>query len=116
MKSLLKFKFKLRHGIFSLYSIIASVILLKLFNIIQINWLVLASPFLFGVFSLILYLAILLLWVYIENRKQAEIISEEELNTETSFFCHGCAKPFDKPIKHGKGEFIYHKHCKPKKL
>ena len=111
-----KLKFKLRHVIFSLYGIIAVVILLKLFNIIQISWLVLASPFLFGVFGLILYLATLLFWSFIHNKRQSKIISEEEFNTETSFFCHGCAKPFDKPIKHGKGEFIYHKHCKPKNL
>lgn len=93
---------------------ILAVATLKFLTIIQTSWILLLSPFwLIIVLFLIYFFGI---WIasgfYIRRiKKQKE---QEDIDTEVSFFCHGCAKPFDKPVKHGKGEFVYHKHCTPK--
>lgn len=100
--------------IFSFYGLVAVILALKIFNVIHLSWLILASPFLIGLFIFVVYIATLLIWSYIHHKREMKRISEEELNTETSFFCHGCARPFDKPVKHLKGESIYHKHCTTK--
>lgn len=93
---------------------ILAVATLKSFAIIQTSWLLLLSPF--WLIIILFFLYFVGIWIasglYIRRINKQK--KQEDFDTEVSFICHGCAKPFDKPVKHRKGEFIFHKHCTPK--
>lgn len=106
----MKYKFKLRHIIFSVYALFAAVAILTAFDVIQLTWLELASPFIAAASIFILYFLLMLVWSSIEIKKQVKRLAE----TEVSFFCDGCARPFAEPQRHKKGEPVFHKGCQPK--
>lgn len=87
---------------------------LKFFAFIQTTWLLLLSPFWLIIVLFLIYFVGIWIASGLYTRRIKKRKEQEDFNTEVSFFCHGCAKPFNKPVKHGKGEFIYHKHCTPK--
>lgn len=104
MKNLFNFKIKIRHILTATYSLIAFVVFLKLLNIIQVNWLTLASPFLFCFTVLTLYLITLFIW---------SLLHKYNLKTKTyHFFCSYCAKPLKKPILRKKSFQPKCKKCK----
>lgn len=108
-------KHPIRTTIFSVYGLIALIVALKIFNVIHLSWLFLASPFLIGLLIFVVYIVTLLIWSYLHHKREMKRISEEELNTELYYYCHGCGKPFEKPLKGYKNESVYHKNCTPKK-
>lgn len=110
----MKNKIKPRHIIFSAYALIAGAAMLNFFDVIQFSWLEFAAPFIVVILAFLLYAVVVVVWANIEIKKQQRRLQKLDLDTEVSFFCHGCARPLPEPQRHLKGEQVFHKGCHPK--